>query len=444
MAFVFELPEIGEGVVEGEIVAWKVQVGDTVKRDSPFCEIMTDKATVEISSPTGGTVAKLYGEPGDIVKVHEPLAEIDESGAPAQPAAEPAATAEPAPDPTPDPAPRPTSAPASTPAAAPPTAAPPAPPSRRRGSASDPDRRKHTRATPAVRREARERAIDIHGVPGTGPGGRVTRADLDAHEQRPATAASPAPAASGAKAPPALPQVTPSGHEETVKIIGLRRKIAQQMLAAKQSAPHFTYVEEIDATELVTLRRRLKAKAADRGIKLTYLPFIMKACSVAFREFPNVNALMNNDTYELTVKGDHNIGIATDTPNGLFVPVIKNVEQKSILHLAAELVDVTGRTREGQASLDELRGGTFTITSVGNIGGVLATPILNVPEVGILGVNAIRDRAVVIDGEIQIRKMLYLSPSFDHRIIDGAVAARFVRRLKALLEDPAELLVELS
>lgn len=434
MAFVFELPEIGEGVVEGEIVSWLVNVGDAVSRDQPFCEIMTDKATVEISSPTGGTVLKLHGEPGDIIKVHEPLAEIDENGAGA-----------PTPTPAKAEAPTPAKAPAAAPAAAPPVPAPPAaappPVAPRRGAAlSDPASRAHTKAAPAVRRDARERGVDIHAVPGTGPGGRVTRSDLDAFDARvPTDTPAQLPVA-----PPALPQVHPSGHEEVVKIIGLRRKIAQQMLAAKQTAPHFTYVEEIDVTELVSLRKRLKPRAAERGIKLTYLPFIMKACSVAFREFPNVNATMDSDKYELTVKGDHNIGIATDTPKGLFVPVIKNVEHKSILHLAAEIADLTGRVREGRASVDEMSGGTFTITSVGNIGGMLATPILNVPEVAILGVNAIRERPVVHHGEIVVRKMLYLSPSFDHRIIDGAVGARFIARLKGLLEDPAELLVELS
>lgn len=417
MAFVFELPEIGEGVVEGEVVAWKVAIGESVQVDQPLCEIMTDKATVEISSPTSGTLVKTHGEPGDIIKVHTPLAEIDESGAPA---AKPAPKAE---------APK-----AAAPKPSAPAPAPPAPaPAPRRSATSDPAERSHTKAAPAVRREARERGIDLHAVPGTGPGGRIVRDDLDAFQ------ASPAPVA-----PPALAQAPAAAQDQVVKIIGLRRKIAQQMLAAKQVAPHFTYVEEIDATELVAVRRRLKKSAAERGVKLTYLPFMLKALSVAFRDFPNVNATMDNESYELTVRARHNIGVATDTPQGLFVPVLKDVQSKSILQIAHELAELTERTRQGRASLSDLSDGTFTVTSVGNIGGVLATPILNVPEVAILGVNAIRERAVVIDGEIVVRSMLYLSPSFDHRIIDGAVAARFVRRLKGLLEDPAELLVELT
>jgi len=236
----------------------------------------------------------------------------------------------------------------------------------------------------------------------------------------------------------------PTGHEERIKIIGVRRKIAEQMVRAKHTAPHFTYVEEVDATRLVELREALKPLAKARGVKLTYIPIVMKAASVAMREFPNLNAVMDEERFELVVKGDHNFGVACDTPNGLYVPVVKNVEQKSVLEIAAELQDVTDRCRAGKAKLDELRGGTFTLTSVGNIGGVLATPILNVPEVAILGVNAIRDAAVVRDGQVVVRKMFYLSPSFDHRVIDGAVGARFVAALKALLEAPESLLLELK
>ena len=242
---------------------------------------------------------------------------------------------------------------------------------------------------------------------------------------------------------PALPQVMPSGSEERIKILGIRRKIAEQMVKAKHVAPHFTYVEEVDCTKLVALRNALKPVAAARGIKLTYIPLMMKICSIAMRDFPNVNAVMDEDNFELVVKGDHNFGISCDTPNGLFVPVIKNVEQKSILHIAAEMADLVERTRAGKAKLDELRGGTFTLTSVGSIGGAFATPILNVPQVAILGINAIRDAAVVRDGKIVIRKMMYLSPSFDHRVIDGAIGARYVARLKELMENPDCLLLEM-
>jgi pyruvate dehydrogenase E2 component (dihydrolipoamide acetyltransferase) len=431
MMFVFEMPEVGEGVVEAEIAEWKIAVGDVVALDQPLCEITTDKASLEISSPKSGVIRKLYGEPGDIIQVHTPLVEIELGAEGASTASAPVAVPEPA---VPAPA-----------AAKAPEPAPAAP------AASDPATRSVTKATPAVRRHARERDIDLARVPGTGPGGRITHSDLDAFATpRPAaapiTTAPPTPAAAPLPiAPVALPQVQPSGTETRTKIVGIRRKIAERMVAAKRSAPHFTYVEEIDCTELVRVRKRLKPMAAARGIKLTYMPFFAKACSVAFRDFPNVNAWMDEANNELIVKGDHHIGVSCDTPNGLMVPVVKNVEQKSILHIAAEMQDLFARTRVGQAQRDELMGSTFTMTSVGSIGGVLATPILNVPEVGILGINKIRKRAVVTDDdEIVVRHMTYLSPSFDHRIVDGAVAARFVARLKEILEAPESLLLELA
>ncbi|MBW1880575.1 MAG: 2-oxo acid dehydrogenase subunit E2 [Deltaproteobacteria bacterium] len=404
MPFVYEMPEIGEGVVEGEIVAWMVKEGDFIERDAPLCEVMTDKATVEISSPTTGRVLKLHGQPGDIIKVHTPLAEIDENGAGAA---------------TPGPAPAPPAAPVTAPPMGVPSRAKPGVPAK---------------APPSVRRHAREEGVDLHRVSGTGPGGRITHDDVQQFIDGGATP----------MLPPALPQVRPSGTEERVRLIGMRRRIAEQMAYSVHTAAHFTYVEEVDGTKLVALREALKPKAAARGVNLSYIPFVMKACSVVFREFPNLNAVMDEEAFELVVKGDHNIGISTDTPDGLVVPVVKNVEQKSILHIAAELQALLERTRTGKASLDDLTGGTFTITSVGGIGGVLATPIIKVPEVAILGFNTIRDRAVVIDGEITIRKMFYLSPSFDHRIIDGALGARFTAALKAILEEPESLLLELA
>ena len=276
MAFVFELPEIGEGVVEGEIVAWLVGEGDTIQRDAPLCEIMTDKATVEISSPTSGTVSKLHGEPGDIVQVHSPLAEIDESGAPAAPAAP--KTVE---------APKAAQAPKAAPKAAP--VAPPRPVVAASGATAGPRStalaNSPTKATPAVRRRAHEEGVNLHAVTGTGPSGRITHSDVD-QANSPNAGVLPTSAV-------ALPQVHPSGTEERVKIIGLRRKIAEAMVKSKRTAPHFTYVEEVDGTELVALRKRLKGRAAKHGVKLSYLPFLMKAASVAFREFQNVNAIMD-------------------------------------------------------------------------------------------------------------------------------------------------------
>jgi pyruvate/2-oxoglutarate dehydrogenase complex dihydrolipoamide acyltransferase (E2) component len=429
--FVFKLPEIGEGVIEGEVVRWLVSQGETISPDQPVCEVMTDKATVEISSPTGGLVHKLHAEEGDIIQVHTPLIDIDDDGtgassdgassengatAPEEKKAAPKASKK---------APKKAAAKAApAPAPAVPAAVTPAPAPRSSGK---------TLATPAVRRHARESGVNIEIVAGSGKGGRVTRADIDAVARGGST---PAPGGS-------LPTVAavPSGTEERIKIIGLRRKIAEQMVRSTTTMPHFTYVEEVDATRLVDLRSQLKATAAAHGIRLTYIPMVMKAVALVFRQFPQVNATVEEDPLTTIVKGDVNIGVATDTPDGLFVPVVKNVEQKSVLQIAAELDDLVTRTRTGKVELHELQGGTFTITSVGNIGGVLATPIINYPEVAILGFNKIRERPMVVDGELEIRSMVYLSPSFDHRIIDGAVGARFVAALKEVLENPAQILV---
>ena len=239
-------------------------------------------------------------------------------------------------------------------------------------------------------------------------------------------------------------QIEPSAQVyRRVRIIGLRRKIAEKMAMSYRLVPHFTYVDEVDMTALVALRGRLKGRAEAAGVKLTYIPFIMKALATVFREFPNVNANMDEEAFELIVRGDVNIGVATDTDAGLYVPVIKQVQHKSILELAAEIADLTARTRAGKVELSELQGGTFTITSVGNIGGRFATPIINHPEVAILGVNQIHDRPMVVDGQIVARKMMYLSPSFDPRVLDGAAASRFVCALKELLEAPEALILEL-
>ena len=427
--YVFELPEIGEGVVEGEIVQWLTNVGEFVDVDQPLCEVMTDKANVEISSPKSGVVKALHGDPGDIVAVHSPLVDIDTNAdASAATTAAPKKETKPAPKKEAA-APKAEAPKAKAPAPTPtPTAAPAAAPVKTSGK---------TLATPAVRSHAREQGVDLNTVPGSGKDGRVTKADIDAFVNRASAIKAPAALEFSAVDSPGYPRA-----DETVKIIGLRRKIAEKMVESYRTIPHFTYVEEIDATRLVGLRGALKGPAAQQGIRLSYLPFIMKALVRVFREFPTVNANMDEDAFALQVRGEVNIGIATDTPQGLYVPVIKNVESKSLLQLAHEVIDITERTRNGTASLDDFRGGTFTITSVGNIGGRFATPIINHPEVAILGVNQIHDRPMVVDGEIVARKMMYLSPSFDHRVIDGAVGARFIAALKDILETPEVLLVE--
>ena len=417
MSYIFELPEVGEGVTEAELVRWMVNVGDVIAQGQVVCEVMTDKATMEINCPEGGTVTGIFGEEGDILPVHAKLVELSQDGS--APAPAPVKSA-PAPTPTAT-----TSTPVPTPTpVAPAPSAPSANPSGK------------VLASPAVRSMAKKQGLDLSGVVGTGKGGRITRADLEQQPQQ-TTAVS-----EHIIAPPAI-QVQPSREDQVVKIVGLRRKIAEKMLESVQRAPHFTYVEEVDVTDLVAMRGNLKGLAAEKGVKLTYIPFIMKALVSVFQEFPSVNAVMNEADFSMIIRGEVNIGIATDTPQGLYVPVVKNVEQKSILELAAEITDITTRTREGKVQLSELQGGTFTITSVGNIGGRFATPIINHPEVAILGVNQIHDRPMVVNGEIVARKMMYLSPSFDHRVIDGAVAARFVSALKNILENPASLVLSL-
>ncbi len=416
MSYIFELPEVGEGVTEAELVKWMVDIGDSITAGQAVCEVMTDKATMEINCPEGGAVTDIFGEEGDILPVHNQLLKLTQDGS----------------APAPVPAPKqakvdePVKVSVSKPVQPQPSPVP-------RQTAHKPNSSGKVLASPAVRAFAKEQGLELNGVNGTGKGGRITREDVRSQMKAPIDYV---------VAPPAI-QVQPSREDQVVKIVGLRRKIAEKMLESVQRAPHFTYVEEVDVTELVALRTSLKGMASEKGVKLTYIPFIMKALVIAFQDFPTVNSVINETDFSMIVRGEVNIGIATDTPQGLYVPVVKNVEQKSILELAAEIRDITSRTREGKVQRSELQGGSFTITSVGNIGGRFATPIINHPEVAILGVNQIHDRPMAVNGEIVARKMMYLSPSFDHRVIDGAVAARFVSAVKAILENPASLLLSL-
>lgn len=436
---VYEVPEVGEGVIEVELLEWKVAVGDAVSADQPLCDVSTDKATIEISSPYSGTIAALHAGPGDVVKVHAALVTFGEaSDAQAPPAGEAEVRVQAQAPSEADAPPTSVSGPAA-PAAAPKRASTPQAQSAQPPSAAN---QGNAKAAPAVRKRAHELGIDLGEVSGSGPGGRVVRADLDAAEQGAAAAiAPPAVRSSVARDAPRAGRTHATAEDEHIPMRGVRRKIAERMQEAKRTAPHFTYVEEVDCEALVALRTRLKARAAQVGVKLSYLPILAKACSVVFRRFPEVNAWMHGD--ELVIKGAHHFGFACDTPSGLLVPVLRHVEQKSILTIAEELQDLLGRAREGKAARDELSGSTFTITSIGNLGGVLATPILNVPEVAVMGVNQIRRRPVAVGDAVEVRSMMYLSPSFDHRVIDGAVAARFTSALRDLLEEPDSLLLEL-
>lgn len=427
----FRLPDIGEGIAEGEIVSWKVQPGQQVKEEDEFVEVMTDKATVMITVPYDGVVTELKAGEGDIVPVESVIAIFDTSGGGG--AAAPAAAAE---------APKAEPAPAAA-AAAPAAAA--AVPSAAQGAGSfeqaEPGK---VLAAPATRQRAREMGIDLHQVQGTGPSGRVTNEDLAAFAgSAPAAAAAPAAAPAQKAFAPVSIAAAPAGATETrTPFRGLRRKIAEAMTRSKQTAAHFTYVDDLDVTKLVELRKQAKARYADKGVNVTYLPFIMKAVVEAHRQFPEMNASLDESTQELVVKHYHNFGIATDTDQGLIVPVIPNVDQKSIAQLAAEIQEVAAMTREGKLGVDRLTGGTFTLTNAGNIGGLFATPVINFPEVAILGVHAIKKAPVINeDGEVVVGSKMYLSVSIDHRIVDGATGARWMNVIKECLEDPQNLLL---
>jgi pyruvate dehydrogenase E2 component (dihydrolipoamide acetyltransferase) len=455
--FQFKLPDIGEGVVEGEIVSWKVKVGDDVAEDQPLVEVMTDKATVEIPSPKRGRVVELRGAEGDVVAVGAVIVVLETGatgGTRATPekAAHGKAASELGPEKAPgkaspeqvtSPPMAHVSAPASPDLGGDTLSIPPVVP-------SAPVVRGKLLATPATRRTARELGVDLTLVPGTGPQGRVTRSDVVAWKEgrrAPIAAPPPGPIPQGTGLPFVhVPVPTGSGPEERIKVRGLRRKIAESMVRSAMSIPHFSYVDEVDMTELVRMRQQINDDLVARGRseeRVSYLPFIMKALQIAFRDHPEVNALYDATTEEIVLKRYFHCGLATDSPQGLYVSVIRDVEHKTLLQLGRDLKEVVGRVRAGKATREDLSDSTFTITSIGNIGGLFATPIINYPEVAILGVNKIVERPVVRGGAVVIRHMTHLSPSFDHRVVDGANAARFTSRLKELLENPGLILAAL-
>ena len=428
MVFEFRLPDIGEGVAEGEVVKWFVNEGDTVREDAPLVSVLTDKANVEIPSPRSGKVLKLYAQVGEKVKVGGLLVTIEATGAGA-----------PAPAPVP-----PSGAPAHR--GAPPVAAPVRPPTPSVAAAGAGAGKGVPLASPYVRRLAAEKGIDLTSVRGTGPGGRITEADLGPGPAP--TLASPAAAPAVRPTGPAPAPAGPVGPladvAERVPIRGLRRVIADHMAEATHRAAHFTYVEEVDATELVRLRDRMAKHVEKEGVRLTYLPFIVKGVIAGLRAHPRMNATMDDERSELVVRSAYHIGIATAAPDGLLVPVVRNAETKSLTRLAREIQDLSERGRAGKLTRAELSGSTFTITSLGALGGVLATPILNYPEVAILGVHKIQRRPTYRpDGSVGPADLMNLSVSLDHRVIDGYEGALFLATVKSYLEEPHQLLAEL-
>ncbi|WP_295244083.1 2-oxo acid dehydrogenase subunit E2 [uncultured Brevundimonas sp.] len=422
--YVFKLPDVGEGTAEAELVGWHVKVGDAVEEDQIIADIMTDKATVEITSPVAGTVVALYGEPGKSVPVGGPLVAFDVEGRGN------VSTPVAAPKPAPKPAENATAASAavSTAQRATSATAPSKPVPALTGRAPG----ERPSASPAVRNRARDLGVDLTFVPGSGPAGRITHEDLDGFIAR--GGSQPASAPSGGGSTYAKAQGTTE-----VKIIGLRRKIAEKMAESVRRIPHITYVEEIDMTAVEELRAHLNATKSKDQPKLNVLPFIARAIVVALRDQPQINATYDDEAGVLTQHAPVHLGIAAQTPNGLMVPVVRHAEARDPYDTALEIARVSGAAKNGSAKREQLSGSTITITSLGTLGGVVHTPIINHPEVAIVGPNKIAERVVVKDGQMVVRKMMNLSSSFDHRIVDGHDAAVFVQRIKGLLENPATL-----
>ena len=418
--YIFKLPDVGEGTAEAEIVAWHVKIGDVIKEDQHLVDVMTDKATVEMTSPVSGKIIALHGEAGAMAPVGSPLVELEVEGAGNEADAKRNSAAKPAAAPAPKIEER-KAAPAPAPKPAPePVQVEPAAPVAPRVFGDKP------LASPAVRQRAEELGIKLQFVDGSGPGGRISHADLDSFVAR---GGSTARSSGGGLA-------RREGVDE-IKVIGLRRKIAEKMQDAKRRIPHFAYVEEVDMTELEALRAHMNATKQKDQPKLTLLPFMMRALVKVLPDFPQINARYDDEAGVVHRFHPVHIGIATQTANGLIVPVVKHAEAMDLWQAAAEVTRVSSAARDNKATRDELSGSTITITSLGPIGGVVTTPVINHPEVGIIGPNAIIDRPVVRDGAIVVRKMMNLSSSFDHRVVDGYDAAQFIQRVKALLEHPA-------
>lgn len=419
-----KLPDLGEGVMEGEIVKWHVKPGDSVKEDQVVLEIMTDKATVEIPTKFTGKVSELVFKEGEIAKVGAVIMRLEGSqgaSAKAQPTSAPSAA---------NPEPLPGSGPAKvntpTPAKVVPAFTP---------SVGAPQRPANLdfQAAPAVRKLAREMGVDLSMVRGTGPHGRILLEDV----QRGPSAGGGAMVSRGQRG---------QRNADHVPVRGLRRKIIEKMAQSKRTAAHFTYVEECDVTELNEFRARLKPVAEKKGAKITFMPFIIQAAVIGLKEFPELNATLveeDGNPKEIIYKKYYNIGMAVDTEDGLTVPVIKDADCKGIWELSKDVVELSEKARNKKLSPADLQEGTFTITNAGNIGGLLATPVINYPEVAIMGIHQMKKRPVVIGNEIKIRDIMYLSVSLDHRVVDGAVAARFMNRVVALLQDPKMLMMEL-
>ena len=422
---VFKLPDLGEGTVQAEIVAWRVKPGDVVAEDDVLVEVMTDKAAVEVPSPVTGRVLKTTGEPGDRVAVGSELIVLESEMEPQSaashepPAAELELTAGEEPE------------------------------------QAAPGRIPRVATSPAIRRRAHQGGVDLREVRGSGPNGRIMRKDLDAYlssrASEPVRGRPPgirtverSPAhARMLERPPTRTEPEAAGSTREIKIIGVRRLIAQRMSESKRNIPHFSYVEELDVTELESLRVNLNSRLGREVPALTYLPFVALALARVLRDFPQCNALYDAERGVIVQHSGVHMGIATQTPEGLKVPVVRDVQARSLWETSAEIRRVTEAARAGKASREELMGSTITLSSLGKLGGIASTPIINAPEVAIIGVNRAVERAVVVGGAITVRRMMNLSSSFDHRFVDGHDAAAMIQALKEHLEEPALMFIDL-
>ncbi|WP_318504953.1 dihydrolipoamide acetyltransferase family protein [Bacillus sp. T3] len=436
MAFQFKLPDIGEGIHEGEIVKWFVKPGDKVQEDDVLCEVQNDKAVVEIPSPVAGTVEEVLVEEGTVATVGQVLVTFDAPGyedmkfkgdeeeeAPKQ---EEKVDVQAAP-------------------ATPPVAGTQAPAATQQQTEADPNRR--IIAMPSVRKYARDKGVDIRVISGSGKNGRIVKNDIDAFLAGGTTAVAiveEQPTANEAAAEKATAPAIPQGQypETREKMSGIRKAIAKAMVNSKHTAPHVTLMDEVDVTKLVANRKKFKDVAAQKGIKLTFLPYVVKALTSALREFPALNTSIDDSTSEIIHKHYYNIGIAADTEKGLLVPVVKEADRKSIFTISNEINELATKARDGKLAPDEMKGASCTITNIGSAGGQWFTPVINHPEVAILGIGRIADKPIVRNGEIVAAPVLALSLSFDHRIIDGATAQNALNHIKRLLNDPELLLME--
>jgi 2-oxoisovalerate dehydrogenase E2 component (dihydrolipoyl transacylase) len=403
--FVFKMPDLGEGTVDAEIVAWHTKPGDVVAEDQLIVEVMTDKAAVEVPAPVSGRVLSIGGAPGDKVAVGAPLIVFDLDGSAALATPQTAA------------------APVLVRAAAPAAPAAPVP--------AAPVRQGRVMASPANRRRAREAGIDLATVAGSGPGGRILREDL----------AAVATVAAARPAQPVPPESQVSAETSEIKVIGLRRLIAERMSEAKRTIPHFAYVEEVDVTELESLRHHLNGSRPADVAALSYLPLVVMALVRVLDSFPQCNVLYDAARGVLVRHRAVHVGIATQTPEGLKVPVVRNAQSLGLWQIAEEIRRLAGRARANKATREELTGSTITVTSLGKLGGIASTPIINAPEVAIVGLNKAIDRPVVHQGAVAVRRMMNLSSSFDHRFVDGYDAAAMIQALKELLEHPAMIFI---